>query len=108
MKSMIISISGILLSTALFSQDYLACARISDEWGYINREGKWIINPQFEHVKDFSEGLAAVRTNGEWGFVDKNGTYIVNPQFEDAYSFIEGLASVRGGEDCGYIDNTGK
>jgi len=75
MKRISLSIAILFMFNISFSQDQLARARSDKEWGYINTEGKWVINPQFEHVNDFSEGLAAVEKDGEWGFIDKQGFY---------------------------------
>ena len=73
MKKIILLISGLFLFNLVFSQDYLARARKDKEWGCIKTDGSWVINPQFEHIKDFSEGLAAVQKGGEWGFIDAKG-----------------------------------
>jgi len=77
--------------------------------------GTFVINPQFDIVESFSEGLARVRigddTTGKHGFIDKTGTFVINPQFDDARPFSEGLARVRIGDDTtgkwGFIDKTG-
>ena len=71
MKRFILSIGILFFSISVFSQAYLACARKEKDWGYIDETGKWAINPQFEHVHGFSEGLAAVQNNGELEIVRK-------------------------------------
>ena len=94
--------------------DVLAPVKVEDKYGYINKEGKMIINPQFDKALPFNEGLAAVATinkdKGEvlYGFINKKGEIIINPQFKYAGSFSEGLALVYDGKKCGYIDKNGK
>jgi len=77
-------------------------------YGYINTDGKYAINPQFEDAGAFSGGLAPVRMGGHWGFVDKTGIVVINPQFERAQQFSEGLAGIRAGGKWGFVDRTGK
>ena len=55
-------------------------------YGYINPEGKYIINPQFDDAGSFSGGLAAVKM-GKWGYIDKTGKVVINPQFDEALPF---------------------
>lgn len=79
------------------------------KFGYINKTGKIIINPQFDKAYDFSEeGLAAVMVNDKWGFVNKSGQFVINPQFDSAWGFTEGLAAVMVNDKWGYIDKLGK
>jgi len=77
----------------------------SGEWGYIDRAGKFAINPQFRSASRFSDGLAAVQTeqSGPWGYIDKTGAVVINPQFDATNPFSEGLAAARIGDKWGYI-----
>lgn len=74
------------------------------------KEVEWVIQPQFEEVYPFHEGLAAAQQDGLWGFIDKTGSWVIQPQYGYVDDFSEGLAVV--GEDesylNGYIDKTGK
>jgi hypothetical protein len=90
------------------------------KYGYRNKKGETVINPQFDGAGMFSEGLASVYvgdTNwrtGKLGFIDKKGEMVINPQFDDAGMFSEGLALVYVGDKnwrtgkWGVIDQTGK
>src|SRR6266850_7848906 len=80
---------------------------VADRWGYVDKGGKVVINPQFERAGPFAEGLAEVRL-GRWGYVDGSGKLVINPQFDRAAGFREGLAAVEFGGRYGYIDSTGK
>lgn len=73
----------------------LARVKLTGKWGYIDRTGRIVINPQFEEAGDFSEGLARVKTGGKWGYIDRTGRFLVNPQFEEAGDFSQGLARVK-------------
>jgi len=79
-----------------------------DQYGFIDKTGKMVIDPQFEQVFEFSEGLAAVRTKEDvWGFIDKSGKMVIEPKFDDVRNFSEGFASVRIGGKWGFIDKSG-
>lgn len=88
-------------------------------YGFINEDGKLVINPTFEQVYDFSEGLAPVCVGKDcnyggwgkerkWGYVDKTGAMAIPLQFDSASLFKEGLAVVSIGDKYGYIDESGK
>jgi hypothetical protein len=51
----------------------LARVRVSGRWGYIDANGKLVIQPQFDDAIGFPDGLAGVKSHGEWGYIDKTG-----------------------------------
>jgi len=79
------------------------------KYGFANKDGKFIIEAQYEAASEFSEGLAAVRIDQRWGFVDRDGVVVIRPQWSFAWPFRGGLAQVEV-EDVrtGYIDMTGE
>lgn len=91
---------------------YLYMIRVNDKEGFIDNSEKIVIEPQFDEVNDFSEGLAAVVINGKSGFIDKTGKIVIEPQFDYVGYFKEGRAYVEIGNyfdhTHGYIDKTGK
>jgi len=65
------------------------------KWGYINKEGKYIINPQFKDAYLFADGIAIVRAQDDQiGYIDDAGKYIINPSYRFGTVFTEGLAFV--------------
>lgn len=90
-------------------KDKLIVVKISNKWGYANKDGKIIIEPNFDFACVFSEGLASVNKEGKWGYIeDKTGKFIIKPQFRFANNFSEGLAAVLILNNWGYINKTGK
>jgi hypothetical protein len=66
------------------------------KWGYIDKTGKIVINPQFDNAWRFNDGLAKVRFGEKYGFIDKKGKIVINPQFDGIWGeFSEGLIEVR-------------
>jgi hypothetical protein len=45
----------------------MARVQMGGKWGYINKEGRVSIAPQFEEADEFFEGLARVKMNDQWG-----------------------------------------
>lgn len=106
---------GLLCSGVYFgatSQKALAAgAESEDAYGYIDRNGKMVIPPDFDEAGPFSQGLAAVKVGDKFGYVDKTGKMKIAPQFEKAEPFKEGLAAVTEASAeyklYGFIDKEG-
>lgn len=71
-----------------------ACDLNSEKWGFIDLNGNWKIEPQFDQAKSFVENRAAVKLGQKWGYIDQKGKFLLNPNFDDAYDFSEGFAIV--------------
>ncbi|MGN6568847.1 MAG: WG repeat-containing protein, partial [Flavipsychrobacter sp.] len=90
----------------------LAVVYTNGKYGFINKEGKIVINPQYDVADNFSEGLAAVAVIEEgkekYGFIDKEGKLIIPYQFSTVTAFSEGRALAANGTDIHCIGKDGK
>lgn len=79
------------------------------KYGFIDTNGKTVIQPQFRYAGFFYEGLCAVQDSDtdKWGFIDKTGKFVIKPQFDSAERFSEGLADVEINNKWGYINKSG-
>lgn len=84
----------------------LACVDIDGKYGYIDKTGKIVIEPQFSRAENFSNGLALFSDGkGGLGYIDKKGKVVIKPKYEWAKSFSEGLAAVCLKNDDGSLEN---
>ncbi|HRI62141.1 MAG TPA: WG repeat-containing protein, partial [Saprospiraceae bacterium] len=58
---------------------------LSPLWGYLDSEGKTVIEPEFEFAADFKDSFAINRKNGKWGVVDHRG----QPRIPFAYHAVK-------------------
>lgn len=66
----------------------------SMKWGYINKEGKFIISPEFDWAYDFKDNnLAIIYKNEKMGLVDKTGKVVLEPKYDMIDGFYEGIAT---------------
>ncbi len=81
------------------------------KWGFLSPSGDWAIEPRFDQIGEFREGLAGFCDNGKLGFLDEHANIVIEPRFKIEYTctiwgFREGLAPVQG-ECTAYIDRCG-
>jgi hypothetical protein len=69
----------IINGTMSFSEG-LAAVQVGGKWGFINKNGAVVINPNFLDVVGggFREDLAFVFINGKYGFIEKTGAVAVD------------------------------
>jgi len=86
----------------------LTYAKKNDKIGFIDTKGNWVIEPKFEKVRAFNQGLAPVFMDKKWGYIDTSGNMAIEPQFKDAEIFSnDGLAPVKKDKLWGFIDKSG-
>lgn len=76
-------------------------------WGFIDGQGKAVVEPRFEEAGDPADGVTPVQENGKWGWFDQKGAYI-DAQLSGPVEFREGLASFKREGKAGFIDAAGK
>jgi len=79
------------------------------KWGFINKIGTLVIQPQFVFASNFYNDRCAVHNEkNQWGFIDKSGNVVVEYQYDTVYSFVNNRAIVIKGGKYGVIDKSGK
>ena len=65
----------------------LAAYRNSNNYGFINKSGETVIEPQFEYVdySGFKNGLCKVKKNGQWGYINYSGEFVWKSQIDLQY-----------------------
>ena len=100
MKSKLLLIIAILFvitsckkKTEIFDFELIP-VQAGDKWGYIDKEGKYAINPQFDEAMLLSSALALVKVDDKYGYISEDGKYVINPMYKEATNFNDGLACV--------------
>lgn len=90
--------AGIIISAQVETNENLYIIKNKTEYGYlygfINKSGKIVIEPEFDDVKVFSEGLSGAKYIDKWGFINKNGDFAIDFIYDDVSNFSEGIALV--------------
>lgn len=67
----------------IFVSGDLIKVKIDGQWSFLDKNGEFIAKPEFDDIRNFSEGLAEVELNGKYGFIDKSGKIVIEPIFDD-------------------------
>ncbi|MCH2042626.1 MAG: WG repeat-containing protein [Saprospiraceae bacterium] len=101
-----------------FNEGLAAFLSKEGKWGFIDRSGKVVIEPQFTSMAindkipslhPFNDGLAAVGTDKGWGYINTEGDVVIPFDLVYAGPFKNGEARVNSAEKGWfYIDTSGK
>ncbi|WP_238652950.1 WG repeat-containing protein [Paenibacillus piscarius] len=78
-------------------------------WGYINNEGRTVIEPRYDYAEEFQRsGLAVVQKGNISGLIDSAGREKVKPVYSFIGPFSEGRAVVSDAKGYTFINEQGK
>lgn len=102
---------GISLLSSGFVGDY-AVVHKGRKYGIIDRQGRWIIPPQFSsallHEDNWLIASIEESPNSQFGYFDlKTKTWSIFPRFTDAHAFEQDTAWVHAKNKWGLIDRKG-
>jgi hypothetical protein len=75
-----------------FSEGLAPLANDKYKWGYINRDGEWVIEPQWDEAMNFKNGMAMVNDLAKWGYIDTTGQLVIKYGYDWAKDFTDGVA----------------
>lgn len=84
--------------------DNLLAFKQGEKWGFCDRNGKVVINPEYSAARSFSNGLAAVCREDKWGYITPDNKLAIDFTFYSAIDFnSSGCAYVSDENDYWYI-----
>ncbi len=82
------------------------CAAKSPEnskYGYIDAQGKWVIEPKFRWADGFKDGSAAAATERGTGLIDRAGKWLIEPKYDYLVREGDSLIEAGSGNSTGFI-----
>ncbi len=77
--------------------------------GFMNVNGKIVVDPMFDDVSDFDkQGISRVVLDKKMGVINTQNQVIVKPQYIYIGPFVDEVAIIQKGDHYGYINNKGK
>jgi hypothetical protein len=86
----------------------LAAVAVGGRLGFISRDGRMSVEPQYAEASSFTEGLALVRDKRGFGYIKSNGDFATDGRYLFGGSFRHGLAPVRTEAGWGIVDHRGQ
>ncbi|MBR1124025.1 WG repeat-containing protein [Bradyrhizobium lablabi] len=68
-------------------------AKIDGKWGRIGPDGRWLLEPRFDHLSSDTDPFVA-SIDGKRGFVRADGSWLIEPKFDAAIIGRDGKAFV--------------
>lgn len=91
----------------VFYENYFPIT-IDEKYGYINSSGTIVINPEYDEVGPFRNGLAVVLKDSKFGVINKKNELVVDFKYDEIVDFQDGRAIVSLNEKYNLIDPFGK
>lgn len=88
----------------------LALVEVNGKYGFIDRQGNFIVEPMYEYAREFKDGYAIVgmtfQTKVVWGVIDETGKHVVTFAYKELKEFSEGLIAYKSWltDKWGFID----
>ena len=95
--------AAVMISKTIFggaedSADGRPQRRDEDHWGYVRKDGSYLVSPRFKEATDFHDGLAAVECdNGGPGYVNRSGDLAISCDLHTALDSRNGVAAALDG-----------
>lgn len=107
MKTKYVLIFTFVFSLFYVSAQELALVRENGKFGFIDKSGAYVIEPQFDRAKSFSQQYAAVEKDKKWGFINTSGEWVIQPEYNKVKYFNSGYVLVLKDDNWQYIDAEG-
>lgn len=92
----------------IFNQGDLIPVNDWNKWGFVNKKGEYVIEPQFSWTIPFNDGLAGAKNDESlYGYINTKGEYMISPQYNSASSFRNDRMVVSLNNENFVIDQSG-
>ncbi len=108
MKRLLAFVILCMTAVAVSGQNLRPEKASNGKWGFVNTDGKQVVDFIYDYAEPFRGGFAKVTINNRCGFVNAEGRQIAACKYDNVYDFKNGFANVRLNGKLGVIDTAGR
>jgi|GEM_PF-685791 len=88
----------------------IAEAKKGDKWGYVDGNGKWLVQPIYNKNNKFEYGYGRIFSGVKWGAVNTKGDIVIQPKYHRLHVLENGLFSFKESEEgkFGIVNSKGE
>lgn len=75
--------------------------------GLLAQNGKWLVEPIYDEIGDFTDGVAPFKTKGKWGLLNREGLISMPARFNKVEYIGSGYCGIDDNYKWGYSDYFG-
>ena len=80
----------------------------NSKWGFIDLEDNLHIEPRYDSVSFFYNGVAKIKMGNKYGLIRKDNSYLLKPKYDHVEEFHNNHSQVTKNKKSKYIDSNGK
>jgi|LSQX01.2.fsa_nt_gb hypothetical protein len=88
--------------------DNSAIVLLDSLYGYIDKQGEWILPPKYKTAYPFYKGTAVVKQGDKFELLNKQGEKIISQTFDTVYRFKNDVAIAGNGKKWGLLNYRGQ
>lgn len=73
----------------------LGMVEINGKFGLIGKNGSYILEPKYEEIRAFDDGMTQVKVDGKYGLMNADGRMVTGIEFEELGAFVRGVSLVK-------------
>ena len=91
-----------------YKDNELTPIQSNSKWGFVNAEGVIHIEPMYDSVGFFYNGIAKIKVGNTYGLIRKDNSYLIKPKYEKVDEFQNNYSQVIKRNKSKYIDSNGE
>lgn len=109
-----INTSGEVISDSIFFhgtnfEEGRACVKYtSSTAGYIDTNGRMVIEPMYDDCTPYFNGFSSVKKNARWGLINRSGRLVIDCLYDCPLGYSEGLVVVCENKRWSFVDTFGR
>jgi hypothetical protein len=76
-------------------QGVIGMVEINGKFGLIGADGKYVLEPKYDEIREFNDGLAHVKLGNKYGYLKADGSFLTAIEYDDITAFNRGMAYVQ-------------
>jgi len=85
----------------------IGMVELNGKFGLIGADGKYVLEPKYDEIREFNDGIIHVKLGDKYGYFDSDGSFLTGIEFDEVTAFRKGVSYVKKNGKWGLLNIDG-